>query len=64
MTEAYGTLGIAEAAAWLQLTPLAQYLLAVPLLGEPVTATGLAGIVAGIAGVTWATWFGGAPRRG
>jgi drug/metabolite transporter (DMT)-like permease len=58
MSEAYGTLTIGEAAAWLQLTPLAQYLLAMPLLGEPVTPAGLAGIVVGVAGIAWATVMG------
>jgi drug/metabolite transporter (DMT)-like permease len=71
MADAYGELSVPEAAVWLQLTPLAQYLLAVPLLGEPVTPAGLLGILAGIAGVTWATAFGRragaapvAPRQG
>jgi drug/metabolite transporter (DMT)-like permease len=58
MTEAYGALSVAEAASWLQLTPLAQYVVAVPLLGEPVTPLGLAGVVAGICGVAWATVLG------
>jgi drug/metabolite transporter (DMT)-like permease len=55
MSEAYGTLTIGEAAVWLQLTPLAQYLLAWPLLGESVTPAGFAGILIGVAGITWAT---------
>jgi drug/metabolite transporter (DMT)-like permease len=58
MSEAYGTLTIGESAAWLQITPLAQYLLALPLLGEPVTAIGAMGILVGVAGITWATAFG------
>lgn len=58
MSEAYGTLTIGEAAVWLQLTPLAQYLLAVPLLGEAPTVAGLVGIVIGIAGIAWATALG------
>jgi drug/metabolite transporter (DMT)-like permease len=63
MSEAYGTLKVGEAAVWLQLTPLAQYLLAVPLLGEPLSGAGLAGIVLGVAGISWATALGhrGAP---
>jgi drug/metabolite transporter (DMT)-like permease len=61
MSEAYGTLEIGEAAGWLQLTPLAQYLLAVPLLGEPVTGAGLVGIVIGVAGIAWATALGHRP---
>ena len=62
MAEAYGTLTIGESAAWLQVTPLAQYLLALPLLGESVTAAGLVGIVVGVAGIAWATALG--HRRG
>ncbi|HSM93996.1 MAG TPA: DMT family transporter [Anaeromyxobacteraceae bacterium] len=58
MSEAYGTLTVGEAAVWLQLTPLAQYLLALPLLGEVPTAAGLVGIVVGIAGIAWATALG------
>src|SRR5512137_2630712 len=34
MTEAYGALSVGEAASWLQLTPIAQVLLAAILLGE------------------------------
>lgn len=55
MTQAYGALSIAEAAAWLQLTPIAQYLIAALLLGEPVTAAGLVGVVISVAGVAWAS---------
>jgi drug/metabolite transporter (DMT)-like permease len=58
MSEAYGTLTIGEAAVWLQLTPLAQYLLAFPLLGELPTVAGLVGIVVGVAGIAWATALG------
>lgn len=63
MSEAYGTLEIGEAAAWLQVTPLAQYLLAVPLLGEPLTGAGLVGIVIGVAGIAWATALGHRPAH-
>ena len=58
MSEAYGTLTIGESAVWLQLTPLAQYLLAFPLLGESPTLTGLVGIVIGVTGIAWATVLG------
>ena len=58
MAEAYGTLSITEAAIWLQLTPIATYLLALPLLGEPVTAFGLAGILLTVAGVAYGTAWG------
>ncbi|HZZ86595.1 MAG TPA: DMT family transporter [Anaeromyxobacteraceae bacterium] len=61
MTEAYGTLSVAEAAVWLQLTPLATYLLAVPLLGERPTALGLTGVVVGVAGVAYASVLGHVP---
>jgi drug/metabolite transporter (DMT)-like permease len=61
MAEAYGALSISEAAVWLQLTPLAQYLLAAGLLGEPVTAAGALGIVVGIAGVAYGTARGHRP---
>jgi hypothetical protein len=58
MAEAYGTLSIPEAAVWLQLTPLAQYLLAALLLAETMSAAGLAGVVVGIAGVAYGTVLG------
>jgi drug/metabolite transporter (DMT)-like permease len=58
MTEAYGALSVGEAAAWLQLTPIAQYLLAAAVLGEAVTPVGLVGIAVSVAGVTWATALG------
>lgn len=55
MTEAYGTLSVGEAAAWLQLTPIAQYLLAAILLGERVRPAGMLGVLLSVAGVAWAT---------
>jgi len=55
MTEAYGTLSVGEAAAWLQLTPVAQYLLAALVLGEAVKPAGVAGVLLSVAGVAWAT---------
>jgi drug/metabolite transporter (DMT)-like permease len=58
MAEAYGALAIPEAAVWLQLTPLAQYLLAGALLGERLTLAGAAGIVIGVAGVAYGTVLG------
>jgi drug/metabolite transporter (DMT)-like permease len=63
MTEAYGALAIPEAAVWLQLTPLAQYLLAALLLGERVTTSGAAGMVVGIAGVAYGTILGHRPAQ-
>ena len=58
MTHAYGALSISEAAVWLQLTPIAQYALAVPLLGERPGLAGLAGVVLGVAGVAYGTALG------
>jgi drug/metabolite transporter (DMT)-like permease len=62
MTEAYGALSVGEAAVWLQLTPLAQYLLAAALLGERVSGAGALGIALGIAGVAYGTALGHRPR--
>jgi drug/metabolite transporter (DMT)-like permease len=62
MTEAYGALSVGEAAVWLQLTPLAQYLLAAALLGERVTLAGAAGMLIGISGVAYGTVLGHRPR--
>ena len=58
MTEAYGALSVSEAAAWLQLTPITQTLLAWPLLGERVSPSILAGVLVGVIGVAWATVLG------
>jgi drug/metabolite transporter (DMT)-like permease len=58
MAEAYGALAIPEAAIWLQLTPLAQYLLAGVLLGEAITLAGAIGIVVGVTGVAYGTVLG------
>lgn len=65
MAEAYGTLSLPEAAVWLQLTPLAQVLLAAAILGEPVSPVGLLGVLLAIAGVAYGTVLGprGAPVR-
>jgi drug/metabolite transporter (DMT)-like permease len=63
MTEAYGALNVGEAAVWLQLTPLAQYLLAASILGEQVSAAGVLGIVVGVAGVAYGTALGHRPRN-
>lgn len=58
MAEAYGALTVAEAAVWLQLMPISQYLLAVPLLGESLTSYGVAGVVLTVAGVIYGTVLG------
>jgi drug/metabolite transporter (DMT)-like permease len=61
MTEAYGALSVPEAAVWLQFTPIAQVVLAVPLLGEPISGAGLAGVLVGVAGVAYGTVLGRRP---
>ncbi|HET6440410.1 MAG TPA: DMT family transporter, partial [Anaeromyxobacter sp.] len=58
MTEAYGALSVPEAAVWLQLTPIAQYLLAWPVLGERPSLSGLSGVVLAMAGVAYGTVLG------
>lgn len=58
MSEAYGTLSVPEAAIWLQLLPVVQYVLAVPLLGERLTLPGLVGVLITVAGVTYGTVLG------
>jgi drug/metabolite transporter (DMT)-like permease len=58
MTEAYGALSVGEAAVWLQVTPLAQYLLAALLLGERVTPAATTGILVAVAGVAYGTVLG------
>ncbi|WLT30382.1 DMT family transporter [Geothrix sp. PMB-07] len=62
MSDAYGTLSVSEASVWLQLLPIFQFLLAVPLLGERVSSWGLAGVLITVAGVAYGTAFG-ARRR-
>jgi drug/metabolite transporter (DMT)-like permease len=58
MAEAYGTLTVPEAAIWLQLTPIAQVVLAVPLLGEVLPLASLAGVLVGVAGVAYGSVMG------
>jgi drug/metabolite transporter (DMT)-like permease len=58
MSQAYGTLSVPEAAVWLQLLPIGQYLLAVPLLGERATGAGLVGVLITVAGVAYGTTLG------
>jgi drug/metabolite transporter (DMT)-like permease len=58
MAEAYGALTVSEAAVWLQLMPISQYLMAVPLLGESFTAFGVAGVLLTVAGVIYGTALG------
>ncbi len=58
MAEAYGALTVPEAAVWLQLTPIAQALLALPLLGERFTPAAMAGVLVGVAGVAYGSVLG------
>lgn len=58
MAQAYGALSVAEAAIWLQLMPVVQYLLAVPLLAERATGAGLAGVALTVTGVAYGTVLG------
>jgi drug/metabolite transporter (DMT)-like permease len=58
MAQAYGALSVSEAAVWLQLTPIAQYVLAWPLLGEVPTARGGLGVLLAVAGVAYGTLRG------
>jgi len=55
MAEAYGSLSVSEASIWLQLLPIATYLMAVPVLGEAISGFGLAGVLLTVAGVTYGT---------
>ena len=61
MTHAYGALSVGEAAVWLQLTPIAQTALAVPILGEPVQPAAVAGILLAVAAVAYGTVLGHRP---
>lgn len=58
MTEAYGALSVSEAAVWLQLTPIAQCVLAWPILGERPGIAGLAGVALAMTGVAYGTVLG------
>jgi drug/metabolite transporter (DMT)-like permease len=62
MAEAYGALTVPEAAIWLQLTPVAQVALAVPLLGEAVAPAAAAGVLVGVAGVAYGSVLGSRRR--
>ncbi len=62
MSDAYGTLSVAEASVWLQLLPIFQYLLAVPLLAERVSVAGLSGVLITVAGVAYGTVLGSRKR--
>jgi drug/metabolite transporter (DMT)-like permease len=61
MTDAYGALTVAEAALWQQLTPVASYVWALVVLGERFGPLEAAGVLLGIAGVTYGTILGHKP---
>jgi drug/metabolite transporter (DMT)-like permease len=63
MTAAYGSLTVAEAALWQQLTPVAAYLWAFGILGERLSVAGAFGILLGAAGVAYGTAVGGRRAR-
>jgi drug/metabolite transporter (DMT)-like permease len=62
MTEAYGTLSIAEAALWQQLTPIASYLWALTL-GERIGWLTVVGVLLGVAGVVYGSLLGHRPKE-
>ena len=62
MTEAYGTLSVAEAALWQQLTPIASYLWGL-LLGEVIGWGTLGGVLLGVAGIVYGSVLGHRPRQ-
>jgi drug/metabolite transporter (DMT)-like permease len=53
MTHAYGALTVPEASIWQQISPVASYLFALPLLGERLTLLSTVGVLLVIAGVAW-----------
>jgi drug/metabolite transporter (DMT)-like permease len=61
MTDAYGALTVAEAALWQQLTPVASYVWALAVLGERFGVVEGAGVLLGLAGVTYGTVLGHKP---
>ena len=63
MTEAYGTLAVAEAALWQQLTPIASFGWALAL-GERATGVTWLGVLLGIVGVVYGAVLGHRPRSG
>jgi drug/metabolite transporter (DMT)-like permease len=61
MTEAYGTLSVAEAALWQQLTPIASFAWALTI-GEAFTGMTAVGVLLGIAGVIYGSVLGHRPQ--
>jgi drug/metabolite transporter (DMT)-like permease len=64
MTDAYGALTVGEAAVWQQLTPLASFVWAVPVLGEGISGGTALGVLVGAAGVAYGSVLGHAPPPG
>jgi len=64
MTDAYGALTVGEAAVWQQLTPVASFMWAVPLLAEPISAGTAVGVLVGAAGVVYGSLLGHRPELG
>ncbi|HET9553516.1 MAG TPA: DMT family transporter [Anaeromyxobacteraceae bacterium] len=60
MTEAYGTLSVAEAALWQQLTPIASFVMALSI-GERLGGTAVLGVALGVAGVAYGSVLGHRP---
>ena len=64
MTHAYGVFTVAEAALWQQLTPVASFLWAVPILDERLAPLGVLGMVLGACGVVYGSALGHRPAEG
>jgi drug/metabolite transporter (DMT)-like permease len=64
MTDAYGALTVGEAAVWQQLTPVASFVWAVPLLAEPISGGTAVGVLVGAAGVVYGNLLGHRPDPG
>jgi drug/metabolite transporter (DMT)-like permease len=61
MTEAYGALGIAEAALWQQLTPIASYIWALTV-GERIGVATALGVLLGAVGIVYGSLLGHRPQ--
>jgi len=58
MTHSYGGLTVPESAIWLEVNPVATYVLGLVFLGERTSALGAAGVVLAMIGVTYAAILG------
>jgi drug/metabolite transporter (DMT)-like permease len=61
MTHSYGGVTVPESAIWLEVNPVAAYVLGLVFLGERTSALGAVGVVLAMAGVTYAAIFGREP---